>query len=591
MASVVFTDTIIVGGTTTAGGAGDEGIASQIHGGFTHPAPYQGTPPLIATGGASPMSDGVMDGGASFARVFPPSRGVAASGSICDTYAGDLYFRIHVIPAVLNLGNVLTNENQDVEVWNAHFVPKTLAAINETDTLGITLLSPAAPPLVFNPGASFKSPYSVLITTDGPATIAAEYEFDFTSEAPTLTITGNRVISFPLDFERPFQERLDFFTDILTSDSGGEQRIRARKLARNVLKVNYVIPDDTQLRSQILNKMYGSAGQFFAVPLFHWSRDLDTDLSIGATVIPVDTTEADFRDSTATETHAIMLWRSPTDFEILQISISGITPTQITVDLPTTVVHTAGDTLVVPLEVALARDPIEIIETRNNRMTLKIQWLLEDQAELADLTSLPTMPADGLPILDDPNFMDRVLEQGLKKDYFLMDTDTGIFSVLGGRDAPQYTAVKGFETRTKAAAWALRQVLYGLRGRQKSFWLSTHRKDFIITTGVGSADLNLAVENVDYNLFVDSIGSWRGVRIELNDGTVFYRQIVSSDPGVIPGEEQITMDSSLGTAFAAADVKIVSLLMLVRGGSDKIDIVWSSINNIQVRLPVVGAPA
>jgi hypothetical protein len=589
MASTVQVGNII-GGTTTTGGAGDEGIAQAIHAGLTHPAPYQGSAPLLANNLIDP---GLPIGAETFTLGAPGPSVLNFSVDICEGFAGDLYNRIHVIPAVINLGNVLTDENQDVEVWNAHFVQKTLAVVTESGTQGITLLTPGATPFVFNPGASFKGPYSVLITTDGPATIEAQYLFDFTAEtppeSPTLRITGQRVISFPFDFERPFQERLSFLTNVLTSEAGNEQRIRARKLPRTVLKVNHLIPDDEQLRSQVLNKIYGTLGSFFAVPMFQWARDLVSDLSIGATVIPVDTVEADFRDSTAAVTHAIMLWRSPTDFEILQIAIGGLTATDITVDLPTTIAHTAGDTLVIPLEVALSADPLAWEETRNGRITLKVQWLMEDVTDLADLSSLPTN-TDGVPVLDDPNFIDRRLSVELEKSVTVFDGGVGVVSPLGGRDAPQPRLVKGFNTRTRAAAWTLRLILYGLRGKQKSFWLSTHRNDFVLTTGVGAGDVNLAVLNTDYNLFVNSIGSWRGIRIELNDGTVFHRRITASAPGGIPGEEQITMDSSLGQAFAVVDVKRISLLMLVRSATDNVDLFWSSVDNLQVRLLVAGAP-
>ncbi len=585
MASTIFVG-LIVGGTTVSGSAGD-GIAAAIHAGMNHPPLYAGSPPVE---GAAFIGD--LQGAAQTVTLTGVAPDAETSfGGICAGWVDDIYNRIHVIPSVLNLGNVLANQNQDVEVWNSHFVSKTLSVINETSTQGITLLEPSAPPLLFNAQASFKAPYSVLITTDGPAVIDAEYEFDFTTEAPTLSITGQRVISFPFDFQKPFQERLGFLTDVQEADDGAELRVRARKLPRTTLKVDYLLPDSPKLRSQILNRLYGSQGKFFAVPMFQWGRDLLTDLSIGVSVIPVDTTLADFRDSTVDETHSIMLWRSETDFEILQIAVGGLADAQITIDLPTTIAHTAGDTLVLPLEVALSQDPIQWAETRNNRITISLQWLLEDVTDLADLSSLPTMPADGLPVFDDSNFMDKVLEQTLDKNYFLMDNMVGPVLAIGGRAAPQYSTTKGFNTRNAADAWTLRQVLYGLRGKQKSFWLSSFRDDFVIVDAIGAGDTNLVVERVDYNLFVAQIGSWRGLRLELNDGTVFYRQIVASDVAVDPEEEQITIDSSLGQIVAVEDIRQTSLLMMCRSGTDNVDIFWSSVSNLQVRLPIKGIPA
>ncbi len=561
----------------------ERGINPGIVAGLPFPPPYAGAPPALANLATGPIFGGlgvIPAIGASAA--LPP-----ADGFICGGFEEVLYDRIHVIPTFLRLGNVLADQTRDFDVWNAHRrASKTLADIIEVDTFGLTLVEPGAPPLVFAP-LELKD-YAVTISTSGPAVIDALYTFDFTaetpSEAPILQVTGNRTIAFTFDPERPMTEALEWKTEILESEDGDEHRSRLRELPRQIFNMRYLIVDDNE-RSQALNLLFNQAGKTFQVPMFQWRRPLLVDASIGDFTISVDTTEADFRDTTATQQSLVILWRGANDFEIAEVALGGLAASSITLLLPLEDDHDALDTIVIPMQAVVPRDPIEWAETQNNVLTISAGWLATEVTDLSDLSSLATL--DGIPILDDLNFMDQTLDQSLRRKYHFFDSETGVFEILFGRTVPEYATMKGFEPQTESASFLLREILYGLHGKQQSFWLPTFRNDFQVTTGIGAGDILIEVEDAGYERFVDGAEPWAGIMIEKRDGTRFFRQIVGSTPEV-GGLEEIEIDSPLGAAVAVGDIKRASLLVRSRFNVDRIEIEHLQIGHLRVRIPVVG---
>jgi hypothetical protein len=433
--------------------------------------------------------------------------------------------------------------------------------------------------------------YTVRVDEVGPASIDAEYEFDWSGESfsPVLSVIGQRVVAFPWCYERPFREELQFKTDVLETANGSEQRVAVRKLPRQLFRVKYIIDDDNE-RQRALNALYGFHGKFFGVPLFHWARPLLQDASATDTTIYVDHSDADFRDTTATKEHTLILWRSPTDFEIVQVALGGLaTPGQIDVELPLDQSHDADETYVVPIQFAIAKDPLKFDETQTNVITIDADWISNDYADLGDLSALSTL--DGIPILgeNERNLIFKgKLPQGFRIDYDLFDSDGGDFGTVINRTVPETLTYLGMEVQTEAAAFALRKILYGLMGRQKSFWLPTFRNDFTITDDIGGADLDITFEENDFHRFAeDAPDPLGGIYIETWAGDQYFKMITATSSPVA-GEETLTIDSFLGTPVAVAEIRKASLLVRSRFNRDRITIRHSHIGNYRLRVPVVG---
>ena len=175
-----------------------------------------------------------------------------------------------------------------------------------------------------------------------------------------------------------------------------------------------------------------------------------------------------------------------------------------------------------------------------------------------------------------------------KIEYDLFDSVGGVFNTIVGRTVPETTTFLGIDVHTEAEAFTIRKILYGLKGRQKTFWLPTFRNDFTVTTTIGSADLTITFEENDFDRFVtDAPDPWSGLYIELFDGTQFFRLITGSTPPVA-GEESISINSPLGQIVTAAEIRFASLLVRCRLNQDRISIDHMRLGNIRVRVPVVG---
>lgn len=560
----------------SSGAGADPGITPDLEDPLSYPPPWQGGPPDLL------YEQFTLIGGSGSPTTPPGSPLTGHDGTPIWGFYDVLYFRIHVIPVVYYLGNVLQPEVRVVEVWNAWpRDSKTLSQIVETGTTGIVLIEPGSTPLLYVQLSS--KDYTLEISDEGPAVIEANYVFDFTSEAPELDIYGQRSIAFAFCPQRPIKEMLEWRTDILESYDGDEHRIRGRRLPRQLFEYDYLIPDP-EARRWALNTIAGQHGYAFGVPVFPMMRPLTADISAGVTVIPVDTTYADFRESSTFTSELVMLWRDWDDYEVVQVIAGGVAPSSLTVERPTIGGHTAGDTFAIPLQIMYSNDPIEWEESPNNVLFLKVGWLSTEVADIGDVSGLPTL--DGLPVLAGYNFIDRRLGEKVTRNYTLIDPESGVFDVKFGRTVTEIASVKGFEARTAEDCWTMREIICGLNGRQTSFFLPSYRNDFTLASPIGSSATQIHVETVGFDRFLAGAPPWDAIMIELYDGTQFFRQITLTEPG--SGDEVITIDSSLGQLVNQSDIRFFSIMYRMRFNVDRVEIEHKHVGEMSSRIPVAG---
>ncbi len=64
-------------------------------------------------------------------------------------FLDDYYYRVLVRPRSIVLGNLLSSQTREVEVWNAHFAGKLLSSITDVGLDGIDLAEPVPAPTTF----------------------------------------------------------------------------------------------------------------------------------------------------------------------------------------------------------------------------------------------------------------------------------------------------------------------------------------------------------------------------------------------------------------------------------------------------------
>jgi hypothetical protein len=508
---------------------------------------------------------------APYAPLAPPGAGVYAEG-----FELDWYNQIHVIPQLLELGFVLGETIQTIQVWNGYSIPKNLAEIVETGTEGIALTGGfGTPPL--DVGAYIETTYTLTVDVDGPARIAATYTWDFgVDDMPVLTVTGDRAVVFAYEPQRPISEELIWLTDILESYNGTEQRIALRDIPRQVFQYNYQMIDGVE-RQNAINALYGNMGRGFAVPVWTDMKPLLSDISAGVFSIPVNTSIADFRvGGTA------ILWNAYDDFDV--VAITAVNPLSLDILRETTLAHLAIDTLVIPMQVVFAEDTARVSRTGSGYHTLGMRWRSSEYKDLSSDAGLTMYKS--MPVFIDTNFLGSdTREEPFGGSADFLDTNVGIFSVIR-KSFPKLDFKKRWEPETAAEVWALRLLIHALKGRQRSFWLPTYRIDFTLTEAIAAADTVLSVERSGYPRYLDLDEPVKHIAIMLKNGTTYYREITNaSDTGVI---DELTIDANLGTTIQIADVARISYLVRCRLNTDTVRIDHTGLGRATCEVPVRG---
>ncbi|HYE35511.1 hypothetical protein [Methylocaldum sp.] len=479
------------------------------------------------------------------------------------SFSDDWYHRVHLVPAAIALGNLLSTQTREVEVWNAHFSGKLLSAINGTGTAGLTLTGPADPPTTFAPLESRL--YELQIANTGAPTVDASYAFSFPGETPVLRVTGSRVTiwKFRPNWRREVIERWAWLTDVLTAYDNSEQRVKLRGKPRRELEFEALAqgPD----RQRLENTLWGWQHRVFAVPVWMDRRPLLSNVLAGAVTLAADTEGAEFEAGGL----AVLLGEDTAIAEAQEIeSVAG---GLITLKLPLQQDWPAN-TRVYPARLARIGDRQSLSRITADIATLVVNFRLEDAGGwLTAGDSAATYR--GLPVLEDrPNWV-APLEIAYLHKIAAFDYQTGPTFVEYEGEIPNAIQQFRWTLEGRSEIDRLRRWLYARAGRLTPFWYPSQAHDFTVIQTIGAASTQLTVTHSGYSLFAKQQNSRKDLRLQARDGTVFYRRILDASE-FSDTVEHLQIDSPLGVNLDPEEIRIVSLMGLCRLDQDQIEIAW-----------------
>lgn len=476
------------------------------------------------------------------------------------SFSQDWYDAIHIIPGHIALGNLLSTQERTVEVWSAYVTGQLLSSITPVGDNGLTLTEPQAAPTTFTPLES--RIYTLNISTNGPATIDADYTFNFASDTPTLSVTGQRVVTFPFppNYAQAFIERLNWKTDVLTHYDGSEQRIKQRQIARISYEYRVTALDvDAQRLKAVL---WDWQSRVFALPVWTDEGALQVSANIDDTVLNINTTDLDHYAG-----GFVVLLSDSYTLEVIEIA--SITATTVTLANGLAAAWVAG-TKVYPARLARIASDLKFKNTLQG---------IDGVVSFDVVSATNATPVDfalsyrGLPVLDrTPNKAGGVSTE-FRRDLEILDNLTGVVA---------YDDRSGFANTLQDYHWIekgraniaiLKQWLYARAGRLTPFWTSSWTNDIELVGTVAVSDLVIDIAFIGYANYLSQGVGRRDIKIELNDGTVFYRRITDSvDNG--DQTETLSIDTSLGQAVNPSDISMISFMQLHRLDSDNIEIAW-----------------
>jgi hypothetical protein len=495
--------------------------------------------------------------------VYPYVYAPQVNGFLDNCYLHDFYFRIHLYPNPLNLGNMLSDMAENVWLWNAFFEQKILYSVDMQGASGIVLTEPESAPTTYN--ALEERQYIISISMEGPPTIDASIIFNF-DDSYVLPITGSRVVLWRWRPDLPLTERLEWNTKILgTRDS--EQRVALRNYPRQILSFSFTkrAHEFAAIKTASMEWNF----RLWGLPIWFEQVHLNSVVK-DATSINFSTTAADFRSG-----GLAVLWESPDKLEAVEISsvrVNGI-------DIEHGVSQNYTNVFIMPLRLAYTTNGISISRPDNHYAIINAQFMVTDNADLADTIYDQYRDYD---VLVDGDIIIGNINENISRPLITFDNGQGAVTYETGQDWTNFSRTLGKVTHGKDLRWAWRCWLHSRRGRQKAFWLPTWNNDLTIISDIGSSDLAIQIMTIGMTRFtalpVD-------IMISLHDGTVFYRRIL--DVSTITNLEMIVIDSDLGREVSTTEIAICCFMNLVRLNSDNIEIMHEKPTRTRTSIPVM----
>jgi hypothetical protein len=510
------------------------------------------------------------------------SVGFLGSVAFSSTPGRDFYEKFHVLPRRIDLGNILSTTTTQVEIFSAfRRDTKNWVAFDNNAGDGVSILSMPTLPQAYAPMTGRL--FSLQVTLNGPAVVdtTLDYTFNDTGLIP-VPITFKRVILLFFPPEQPYEEILEWLTDVLPSVDGTEQRVSVRKNPRQLFSWELYV-DDGFDRSLLENALFDWQSRSFGLPQWHEATPLNAAVTAGVTttLTVVSTADADYRDG-----ELLLLYESPIKYDVLNL-VSHTATTLVLQNPPTNSYTPLADlVLAAPLRLGvIVSDPTGArYYSGHDRFRARFR-VKDNDANIGDASAYPTFNSKIL--LDDFNFADGTMPESLRMEVYIQDGGAGVTTETTRWDRHRRGSQKRFAVGTKADLWKVRKLLHFLRGRQLSFYLPTFSSDLQPLATMTSGASTLAIRNVGYTNFVRSRQPKNVIRVvpATGLGSPFLRTVASSTISDAT-QENITITTTWPSTLTTAQIQRIEFVEKVRMDSDAIRISHRRGNARYIDVPV-----
>lgn len=265
-------------------------------------------------------------------------------------------------------------------------------------------------------------------------------------------------------------ERLEWLTDVITSEVGVEQRRSVRQSPRRSFEITVNPTRGERTYLDLLMHRLGSNEWLF--PLWHDQGVLTATAALGTQTLAMDTTFREFRDG-----DYALLYRSAFVWEVVQVS--GITDASIGLSAKTAAAWPRG-TKVFPLRRATvqADTSISALTTRTGQSVLLFQ-LNEANDFPEDTGDLPMYQGSPM-ILQEPNRSQEITTAHTRLA-FERDGQIGLRYRVDDAGRAFAAQSHNWMIQGREAQAQFRSMLYYLRGQQRMVWLPTFNDDLTIS--------------------------------------------------------------------------------------------------------------
>lgn len=497
------------------------------------------------------------------------------SAYVLPSYGDDLFNHWLLVPARLDMGNLLTNQARDVEVANMFFTAQTIETVVNSGGGGISISG--VPTLPASVNAFDSIIIHVSVSSSGPPNINGSIDFTFDGSAPvSLPLTGTRITMFPWQPDIPVTETLEWATDVMISANDTEQRASILLAARQRIKMTVVYDEAVQWQ-RAHNVVFDWMPRVWGVPIWWEQRPLSAAAVSGQAFLNVNTASGDFRIG------GLVMIIDTTDGTFEAFEIDTFTSGQINL---TSLVQNdyAASAMVMPVRSGYLSSTPNGSRKLNNMESLSVEFLTLDNIDMSDTTGATML--NGRVLLDDPNASGNSLAETWSRDITVIDGKSGRVFQSTLIDRSRMHTKKGWELNSLADTWRIRKLLHSFRGNMNTFYLPTFRADFTLVEDITGGATSFRVLNNGYTQFVQSRVPMNYARLVFNDGTYLIRQITGSSED--NDQEVIQILSTFSaTLISLSTVKRMDIVVLMRIQDDKATFQHSSAGVADVDINVI----
>lgn len=363
----------------------------------------------------------------------------------------------------------------------------------------------------------------------------------------------------PADWENGVRETLEWLSELLPARNRRTQKRQLRQVPRRSFEFDIIT--DEQL-SRVADTLLNDRGsQTWLLPIWHDVQLLIAPLPADSPAIPCRTAGFDF-----VQGGQAVLWNGVNQWEV--VVIEEIEVDQLVLDDTTSSTWGAGTRLYPLRRGHLVEQPQETRWT-DDKGKRSVQFILDEPCAWPAV--LPEALYRDYPVLEMRPDWGEDLGMAFARSVETVDVGTGPIARFDWpgrsfREAQVTWIVSGREDNT-----ALRSLLYALRGRMATLWLPTWNSDLVLTAPVTYTATSMTVEWCGYALYGRAQSNWRDIRIELWDGTVFYRRITGAAQA--GANEVLQIDAALGVGITPGQVRVISFLVLSEQASDAVELI------------------
>lgn len=376
--------------------------------------------------------------------------------------------------------------------------------------------------------------------------------------------------------ESEVTETLSWVTDILTSRNGAEQRIQARPSLRRYFKVRYLPRDERQaqmLDNQVMSLRVGT----WLLPYYHEHAVATAIPAPGAGGVDVDTSHM-----TLLAGDAVLLWQDDETMEVLEAAAVGSDAITFSGSVATTFAS-APPLRVCPVHDArLATEPQKQRRAGREDEFTQLHFLVLEQRDLSETHGLDTYTADALAVFADP----AVVGSGAQAVTYTkivneLDFETGQVWVSSPTTFTAQRHEMSALYMDRDAAFAFVRFMAYCRGRAQPFFMPIFDQHMQLAGNIGSTDTAIAVEDALHRL-LDGQDTRQHVYLETADGSRYFRKVTGVSGG--GATETLTLETPLGVAVSAADVRTFCWLGRFRLDADEVDLAWATAPRLRCRV-------